>query len=84
MVSFVGFENLTFTVDNNQPQEYQLSLSNRFDEIIVSASRKAEKLQVAPAAVSVISARQVTASLLVLTSITLDEKVGQPLDKLRL
>ena len=60
-VSFVGFDNLTFTVDNNQPQEYQLSFSNRFDEIIVSASRKAEKLQEAPAAVSVISARQVTA-----------------------
>lgn len=58
----MGFDNLTFTVDNNQPQEYQLSFSNRFDEIIVSASRKAEKLQEAPAAVSVISARQVTAS----------------------
>ena len=41
----MGFDNLTFTVDNNQPQEYQLSFSNRFDEIIVSASRKAEKLQ---------------------------------------
>ena len=61
-VSFVGFDNLTFTVENNQSKEYQLSFSNRFDEIIVSASRRAEKLQEAPAAVSVISAKQVTAS----------------------
>ena len=35
---------------------------NEFDEIIVSASRKAEKLQEAPAAVSVISARQLSQS----------------------
>ena len=44
----MGFDNRTFTVENNQPKEYQLSFSNRFDEIIVSASRKAEKLQEAP------------------------------------
>ncbi len=62
VVSFVGFDNLSFTVNNDQPQEFQLSFSNRFDEIIVSASRKAEKLQEAPAAVSVISAKQVTQS----------------------
>ena len=61
-VSFVGFDNLTFTVENDQPKEYQLSFSNRFDEIIISASRKAEKLQEAPAAVSVISAKQITES----------------------
>ena len=61
-VSFVGFDTLTFTVKDNQPQNFQLSFSNRFDEIIVSASRKAEKLQEAPAAVSVISAKQVTES----------------------
>jgi iron complex outermembrane receptor protein len=61
-VSYVGFDNLTFTIENDQPKEYQLSFSNRFDEIIVSASRKAEKLQEAPASVSVISAKQVTAS----------------------
>ena len=61
-VSYVGFDHLTFTVENNLPQDYRLSFSNRFDEIIVSASRKAEKLQEAPAAVSVISAKQVTAS----------------------
>ena len=61
-VSYVGFDNLTFTIENDQPKEYQLSFSNRFDEIIVSASRKAEKLQEAPASVSVISAMQVTAS----------------------
>ena len=29
-VSFVGFDNLTFTVENDQPKEYQLSSSNRF------------------------------------------------------
>ena len=61
-ISFVGFDNLNFNVADSQPQRYQLSFSNRFDEIIVSASRKAEKLQEAPAAVSVISAKQVTQS----------------------
>ena len=44
----MGFDNRTFTVENNQPKEYELSFSNRFDEIIVSASWKAEKLQKAP------------------------------------
>ena len=58
----MGFDNRTFTVENNQPKEYQLSFSNRFDEITVSASRKAEKLQEAPAVVFVISAKQVTTS----------------------
>ena len=33
-VSFVGFDYRTFTEENNQPKEYQLSFSNRFDEII--------------------------------------------------
>lgn len=36
-VSYVDFNNRTFTVENNQPKEYQLCFSNRFDEIIVSA-----------------------------------------------
>ncbi len=61
-VSFVGFDTLSFSLSDDQPQRFQLSFSNRFDEIIVSASRKAEKLQEAPAAVSVISAQQVTKS----------------------
>ena len=58
----MDFDNRTFTVENNQPKEYQLSFSNRFDEITVSASRKAEKLQEATAVVFVISAKQVTTS----------------------
>ena len=58
----MGFDNLNFNVADSQPQRYQLSFSNRFDEIIISALRKAEKLQEAPAAVSVISAKQVTQS----------------------
>ncbi|MGB1448694.1 MAG: TonB-dependent receptor [Flavobacteriaceae bacterium] len=61
-VSYVGFDTMSFTITDATPQRLQLSFSNRFDEIIVSASRKAEKLQEAPAAVSVISAQQVTKS----------------------
>jgi hypothetical protein len=38
VISFVGFDNLSFNVNTDQPQEFQLSFSNRFDEIIVSAS----------------------------------------------
>jgi len=44
-VSFVGFDTLSFSLSDDQPQRFQLSFSNRFDEIIVSASRKAEKTQ---------------------------------------
>ena len=61
-VSFVGFDSKTFTVNSNNLQNFKLSFSNRFDEIIISASRKAEKLQEAPAAVSVISTAEVAKS----------------------
>ena len=39
-----------------------LVVENFFDEVIISASRKAEKLQEAPSAVSVITAKQVIES----------------------
>ena len=61
-ISFVGFETLSYTYNSFDAQTFRLNFGNRFDEIIVSASRKAEKLQEAPAAVSVISAAQVSKS----------------------
>ena len=39
-----------------------LAVENSFDEVIISASRRAKKLQEAPSAVSVITAKQVTES----------------------
>ncbi|MGC6479930.1 MAG: TonB-dependent receptor [Flavobacteriaceae bacterium] len=59
-VSFVGFDSQAFTINDASSQNFRLTFSNRFDEIIISASRKAEKLQEAPAAVSVISTAEVT------------------------
>jgi outer membrane receptor for ferrienterochelin and colicins len=61
-ISFVGFETLTYSYSSFDAQTFRLNFGNRFDEIIVSASRKAEKLQEAPAAVSVLSAAQVSKS----------------------
>ena len=61
-ISYVGFESQSFTYNSLDSQTFNLSSANRFDEVIVSASRKAEKLQEAPAAVSVITADQVALS----------------------
>ncbi|MDG1024198.1 MAG: TonB-dependent receptor [Flavobacteriaceae bacterium] len=61
-ISFIGYETLVYTVYDLNAIEINLKPGNEFDEIIVSASRKAEKLQEAPAAVSVISARQLSQS----------------------
>ena len=61
-VSYVGFETQIFTYTSTDNQNISLTSANRFDEVIVSASRRAEKLQEAPAAVSVITSEQVALS----------------------
>lgn len=43
-ISYVGFQTQSYTYTSFNAQTFYLSFTNRFDEVIVSASRKAEKL----------------------------------------
>ena len=61
-VSFIGFGSQNITVNAEQLGIITLVVENSFDEVIISALRRAEKLQEAPSAVSVITAKQVTES----------------------
>ena len=60
-ISYVGFSTEIVHVQSSATVQVFLT-TNRFDEVIVSASRRAEKLQEAPAAVSVVTAEQVSLS----------------------
>lgn len=60
-ISYVGFSTETIQVQSSATLQILLT-TNRFDEVIVLASRRAEKLQEAPAAVSVVTAEQVSLS----------------------
>jgi len=61
--SFIGYETMSIIVTNSDPITFTLTgASVLADEVIISASRRAEKLQEAPAAVSVISTKQVATS----------------------
>jgi len=61
-VSSVGYESKTVQVaDLTGPIHIVLKIGTRLDEIIVSASRRREKVQEAPAAVSVLSAKKLEA-----------------------
>ena len=62
-ISYIGYQTITIEVPDSEPIAISLEtgtiLSNA---IVISASRRAEKLQEAPAAVSVLSSRDVSAS----------------------
>ncbi len=63
IISYVGYTMQTVRVENSAPLSIVLAPSSLIaDEVIISASRRAEKLQEAPAAVSVISAAEVSSS----------------------
>ncbi|MDB4014983.1 TonB-dependent receptor [Flavobacteriaceae bacterium] len=61
-VSFIGFESKNITVNTQQLGTITLLVEKFFDGIIISPSRRTEKLQEAPSAVSDITAKQVTES----------------------
>ena len=63
-ISSVGYSTIKQTVNaNNVPFNISLTEeSSQLDEIVVSASRKAEKAQDAPASVSVISSKTLQAA----------------------
>ncbi len=62
-ISFIGFQTKEVSVMNSDKIGILMGAGSLLsDEVIISASRRAEKLQEAPAAVSVLSARDVSAS----------------------
>ena len=61
-VSYIGYKSQLIVVENTAALLIQLEEDSYFDEVIVSASRRAEKLQEAPAAVSVITRENINAS----------------------
>ena len=62
-ISYVGYETMIIQVDNSDPVVITMSEGTLItDELIISASRRPEKLQEAPAAVSVIGSNEVSAS----------------------
>lgn len=61
-VSYIGFGTQSIKVENDESLLIQMVEGTYFDEVIVSASRRAEKLQEAPAAVSVITQKNINAS----------------------
>lgn len=61
-VSYIGFGTQSIKVENDESLLIQMVEGTYFDEVIVSASRRAEKLQEAPAAVSVITKKNINAS----------------------
>lgn len=63
LVSYIGYETGIFRLNNNEPLSVVLNSSSILaNEVVISASRRAEKLQEAPAAVSVINSREVASS----------------------
>lgn len=61
-VSYIGYKSQLIVVENTAALLIQLEEDSYFDEVIVSASRRAEKLQEAPAAVTVITRESINAS----------------------
>lgn len=62
LISYIGFTTQSITLENPGSIQISMEQGNVFDEVIVSASRRAEKLQEAPAAVSVLNAEELSNS----------------------
>ena len=63
IISYIGHESQTLMITDGTPINLRLkSASLITDEVIISASRRAEKLQEAPAAVSVIGTKEIANS----------------------
>ena len=62
VISYTGFTTEEVTVSDNSPVNVSLSEGIIAEQVVVSASRKREKVQEAPASVSVLTSRQLAAS----------------------
>lgn len=63
IISYVGHESQTLVISDGSPLSISLATASLLtDEVIISASRRAEKLQEAPAAVSVVNAKELANS----------------------
>ena len=61
-VSYTGYANQVIEVTDNSPLMIVLSEGLLIDEVVVSASRKREKVQEAPASISVINSKKLESS----------------------
>ena len=62
LVSYIGYDTKNILIQSAQLVQVTMDEVNIFDEVIVSASRRAEKLQEAPSAVSVLNAEELSNS----------------------
>jgi outer membrane receptor for ferrienterochelin and colicins len=82
VVSYTGYESQTLSISNpDQPISIVLKLGTSLDEIIISASRKAEKIQDAPASVSVVTAKEIKNQTVANPISLLENTVGVSIDK---
>ena len=58
-ISYVGYQTQTIDVSSSSSINVQMALGSALDEVIISASRRAEKVQDAPASVSLITASDI-------------------------
>ena len=80
--SYTGYKSKTVSVTKaNQLISVVLELGTSLDEIIISASRKAEKIQDAPASVSVVTAKEIQNKTVANPISLLDNTVGVSIDK---
>ncbi|MFZ9056348.1 MAG: carboxypeptidase-like regulatory domain-containing protein, partial [Flavobacteriaceae bacterium] len=62
VVSYVGYKSQTIDVGSSSTISVQMQLGSALDEVVISASRRAEKVQDAPASVSIISSEDISNS----------------------
>jgi outer membrane receptor for ferrienterochelin and colicins len=80
--SYTGYKSKTVSVTKaNQLISVVLELGTSLDEIIISASRKAEKIQDAPASVSVVTAKEIKNQTVANPISLLESTVGVSIDK---
>jgi iron complex outermembrane receptor protein len=82
VVSYTGYESKTLSVTKeNQAIVVVLKAGDLLDEVFISASRKAEKIQDAPASVSVITAKSIKNQAVANPISLLENTVGVSIDK---
>ena len=82
VVSYTGYESQTLSISNpDQPISIVLKLGTLLDEVIISVSRKAEKIQDAPASVSVVTAKEIKNQTVANPISLLESTVGVSIDK---
>jgi len=81
-ISYTGYNSQTITITKSMNNlKVVLKGTNELDEVIISASRKAEKIQDAPSSVSVLTAKSIKNQVVANPISLLDNTVGVSIDK---